>query len=41
MFTLKIVAGTGGTDAEIFAKELGEVIHKTTGVAPTGATFRL
>lgn len=41
MFTLKIVAGTGGTDAEIFAGELAEVVQKTTGVAPKGATFRL
>lgn len=41
MFTMKIVAGTGGADAEIFASELANVVEKTTGVAPKGATFRL
>lgn len=40
MFTLKIVAGSGGADAEAFADELSGVVAKTTG-APKGATYRL
>jgi protein subunit release factor B len=34
MITLRIQAGDGGADASDFAKSLGSMISKTTGVSP-------
>lgn len=41
MFTLKISAGEGGADAEVFASELSSIISKTTGASPVNGLFRL
>jgi hypothetical protein len=41
MFTLKIIAGSGGADAEAFASELSGFVAKTTGVTARGNAFRL
>ena len=41
MFNLKITAGDGGRDAEMFATELSDIIVKSTGRSPVGGLFRL
>jgi hypothetical protein len=41
MFKLKISAGEGGADAELFASELSSVISKTTGSKPVDGLYCL